>query len=120
MALVQNHQSCFHNHDLKYEERIVFKEIAPVILGEKLYATLEERGEILKIRTVADKKEDSHFCRRMCYRAGTISAIIVGCITKKKEATAAAAALGEVLVDCDVCCSQSPLLKSYTNLPKTV
>jgi hypothetical protein len=101
-----HHQPCFHNHDLKYEERIVFKEIAPLILGEKLYATLEKRGETPKIRTVADRKEDSHFCRRMCYRAGTVSAIIIGCITKKKEAMVAAAALGELLVDCDICCNE--------------
>ena len=101
-----HHQPCFHNHELRYQESIVFKEIAPLILGDKLYATLEARGETPRIRTIANGGENTHFCRRMCYRAGTLSAIIVGCITRKKEAIAAAAALGELLIDCDVCCEE--------------
>lgn len=42
----------------------------------------------------------------MCARASYLSAIIVGCITKKVEAMAAATALGELLVDCDICCKE--------------
>ena len=101
-----HHQPCFHNHNLKYEERFVFNEIAPIVLGEKLYATLEARGEIPKIYTVSDNREDKEFCRRMCYRASTVSAIIVGCITKRKEAAIAAAALAELLIDCEICCTE--------------
>jgi hypothetical protein len=101
-----HHQLCFHDHDLKYEERIVFKEAAPILLGETLYATLEERGETPKIYTVADETGEKEFCRRLCYRVGTISAIIVGCITKKKEAAIAAAALSELLIDCETCCTE--------------
>lgn len=101
-----HHQPCFHDHALKYEERFVFKEIAPLILGEKLYATLEAKGETPKFYTVSDHQENKEFCRRMCYRVGTISAIIVGCITRKKEAAIAAAALSELLIDCDICCTE--------------
>ena len=82
-----------------------FKEIE-IVLGEKLYATLEARGETPKIYTVADNGEQKEFCRRMCYRVGTLSAIIVGCITKRMEAIAAAVALSELLIDCDTCCEK--------------
>jgi tetratricopeptide (TPR) repeat protein len=99
-----HHQPCCHVHGLSNQERIVFKEIAPILLGEKLYALLEEKEQIPKIRTVTDGKGDSHFCRRMCYRAGIIGALIVGCLTRSKEAVIAALALSELLIDCEVCC----------------
>lgn len=49
-----HHQPCFHYHELKQEERMVFKEIAPIALGKELYALLEEREEIPKIRIVTN------------------------------------------------------------------
>lgn len=101
-----HHQPCFHSHELSNHERIVFKELAPVLLGKELYAILEEKGETPKIRTIANKEGDSEFCRRMCARASYISALIVLCITKKSAAMAATVALGELLVDCDVCCKE--------------
>lgn len=101
-----HHQPCFHQHDLNNFERFVFKEIAPIALGKELYAKLESQDEMPKIRTVADNHENKRFCRRMCARAGYISAIIVGCITKRVDATIAILALGELLIDCEDCCEE--------------
>lgn len=42
----------------------------------------------------------------MCSRFSYISAIIVGCITKKVEAAMAIAALGELFIDCEICCEE--------------
>lgn len=57
-----HHQPCFHHHELKEEERMIFKEIAPRALGKELYTLLEERGETPKIRTVANDNGNSEFC----------------------------------------------------------
>lgn len=101
-----HHQPCFHDHELKYEERIVFKEIASKLLGKELYALMEERDETPKIRTVANNDEDKEYCRRMCGRASYICAIIVGCIVQKSLAISATWALSELLLDCENCCNE--------------
>lgn len=85
---------------------MVFKEIAPKLLGKELYAIMEARGETPKLRTVAYNDADTSFCRRMCARASYLSAIIVGCISQKPLAIAATWALGELLVDCENCCDE--------------
>lgn len=100
------HQPCFHHHGLKYSERIIFKEVAPIALGKELYAKLEAQDALPKIRTVDDNHESKEFCRRMCARAGYVSAIIVACITKRADAAIAIAALGELLIDCETCCKE--------------
>lgn len=101
-----HHQPCFHNHEMKYEEKIIFKEAAPKLLGEELYAMMEAREETPKIYTVANNTHDNQFCRRMCSRATTIIAVIVGCITQKAQAAAAIMILSELMIDCDICCNE--------------
>ncbi len=115
-----NHQPCFHNHPISKTESFYFHELAPRLLGEELYATMVKNQQTPKFYTVADLDEDKEFCRRLCGRASILSAIIVGCITKKAEAIAATMALGEILLDCDNCCNEGFGSKNCLKDIKTV
>lgn len=99
-----HHQPCFHKHELNYHDLIVFKEVATKVLGEELYAMMEQKDQIPKIRTIAHHTGDTEFCRRMCTRATYISAIIAGCISRAPQAVGAIIILSELFIDCELCC----------------
>lgn len=97
-------QPCFHDHAVIEEEAIVFDEIAPFLLGREVVNALTANKQTPKFFTIKNNDESVFSCRRMCHRATNIMSIIISCITKKATAGAACLAIGELLVDCEVCC----------------